>query len=68
MIFLLDVMLEILEAGLIYVKVTHLFFQLYNLLDGANGSRFCRPTLFHLSTLVGSLEGKNLICGQRRQV
>lgn len=39
-------MLEILEAGLIYVKVTHLFFQLYNLLDGGEWIPFLQTDPF----------------------
>lgn len=56
------------SSGLINLKVTDLIFQLYSLLDGENRSLFCRPYLLHLSVLVASLEGENLLCGNGRQL
>lgn len=56
------------SARLIHLNVTDLIFQLYSLLDGENRSLFCRPNLLHLSILVASLEGENLLCGNGRQL
>lgn len=68
MLFLLDLILEILEVGLIEVEVGGLVFQHHSLMDGEDRSPFCRQTLLHLSILLGSREGKNLVCGKGRRV
>lgn len=68
MIFLLDLVLEILVVGFICLGVTSLILQFTSLLDREIQSLVCIPTLLNLGILVASLAGRNLICGKGRQL
>lgn len=58
MLFLLGLILEILEVGLIEVEVGGLVFQRHSLVDREDRSPFCRQTLLHLSILLGLVKAR----------
>lgn len=67
MIFLPDLMLQILEVELIHLKVKGLIFEPHSLIDGEIQSHYCRLTLLNWAILVVFLEENNLICAKGRQ-
>lgn len=57
MLFLLGLILEILEVGLIEVEVGGLVFQRHSLVHGEDRSPF-KQTLLHLSILLGLVKAR----------